>query len=378
MSSRKSADTRGASISIDRLTKMFGKFNAVKDVCLDIQRGEFVTFLGPSGSGKTTTLMMVAGFHIPTSGDIQLDRQSIVTVPAHKRNIGMMFQHYALFPHMTVAGNIAFPLEMRKMPKSNIRERVEWAISLVRLEAFKTRRPHQLSGGQQQRVALARAVVFEPPVLLLDEPLGALDAKLRENMQVELKQLHQTLGTTVLYVTHDQAEALTLSDRICVFNEGEIMQIGSPDELYNFPANRFVADFIGETNFLTGRVVECREKHCIIRLGNGTQMVGPLRETFAAPSKWATFSLRPEKILIGDDINKAGNQYQGVVKEYLYLGEFTKYKITITPDIELTVKATNRKGRRVLSKGETVPVGWEETEALMVETEKPPTHGEGR
>jgi len=231
---------------------------------------------------------------------------------------------------------------------------------------------------QQQRVALARAVVFEPPVLLLDEPLGALDAKLRENMQVELKQLHQTLGTTVLYVTHDQAEALTLSDRICVFNEGEIMQVGSPDELYNFPANRFVADFIGETNFLTGRVVECREKHCIIRLGNGTQMVGPLRETFAAPSKWATFSLRPEKILIGDDISKAGNRYEGVVKEYLYLGEFTKYKITITPEIELTVKATNRKGRRVLSKGETIPVGWEETETLMVETERAPADVDGR
>ena len=251
MSANESTEVKGAPIKIDKLSKFFGKFVAVKEANLDIKAGEFLTFLGPSGSGKTTTLMMVAGFLIPTYGDIVVDNRSIVTVPPHKRNIGMMFQHYALFPHMSVADNIAFPLQMRRMPKDKISERVSWALDLVQLSEFKDRRPHQLSGGQQQRVALARAVVFEPSVLLLDEPLGALDAKLRENMQIELKQMHAALGTTVLYVTHDQAEALTLSDRIVVFNQGRIMQVGSPDDLYNYPENRFVADFIGETNFLT-------------------------------------------------------------------------------------------------------------------------------
>ncbi|MEX1329556.1 MAG: ABC transporter ATP-binding protein [Desulfobacterales bacterium] len=372
MSANGSTEVKGAPIKIDTLSKYFGKFGAVKEANLDIKAGEFITFLGPSGSGKTTTLMMVAGFLIPTYGDIVVDNKSIVTVPPHKRNIGMMFQHYALFPHMSVAENIAFPLQMRRMSKDKIDERVNWAVDLVQLSEFKNRRPHQLSGGQQQRVALARAVVFEPSVLLLDEPLGALDAKLRENMQIELKQMHAALGTTVLYVTHDQAEALTLSDRICVFNQGRIMQVGSPDDLYNYPQNRFVADFIGETNFLTGEVVSQEEQTCTIKLDEKNTMKGLFRDTFSQPEKWATFSLRPEKVLVGEAAEHLENSYEGTVQEFLYLGEFTKYRIALSPSIELTVKATNRKGKKLLAKGEKTTVGWEREEILLVESDVPP------
>ena len=372
MSANEPTEVKGAPIKIDKLSKFFGKFVAVQEANLDIKAGEFLTFLGPSGSGKTTTLMMVAGFLIPTYGDIVVDHQSIVTVPPHKRNIGMMFQHYALFPHMSVADNIAFPLQMRRMTKDKISERVSWALDLVQLSEFKNRRPHQLSGGQQQRVALARAVVFEPSVLLLDEPLGALDAKLRENMQIELKQMHAALGTTVLYVTHDQAEALTLSDRICVFNKGRIMQVGSPDDLYNYPENRFVADFIGETNFLTGEVVSREEQVCTIKLDETTTMKGLFRDTFSQPQKWATYSLRPEKVLVGEPAEQVENSYEGIVQEFLYLGEFTKYRIALSPSIELTVKATNRQGRKLLAKGEKAIVGWEREEMLLVESDVPP------
>ena len=372
MSANGSTEVKGAPIKIDTLSKYFGKFGAVKEANLDIKAGEFITFLGPSGSGKTTTLMMVAGFLIPTYGDIVVDNKSIVTVPPHKRNIGMMFQHYALFPHMSVAENIAFPLQMRRMSRDKIDERVNWAVDLVQLSEFKNRRPHQLSGGQQQRVALARAVVFEPSVLLLDEPLGALDAKLRENMQIELKQMHAALGTTVLYVTHDQAEALTLSDRICVFNQGRIMQVGSPDDLYNYPQNRFVADFIGETNFLTGEVVSQEEQTCTIKLDEKNTMKGLFRDTFSQPEKWATFSLRPEKVLVGEAAEHLENSYEGTVQEFLYLVEFTKYRIALSPSIELTVKATNRKGKKLLAKGEKTAVGWEREEILLVESDVPP------
>ncbi len=363
---------RGAPIQLEKLSKFFGKFAAVREANLDIKAGEFLTFLGPSGSGKTTTLMMVAGFLIPTQGDIRIAERSIVTVPPHKRNIGMMFQHYALFPHMSVADNIAFPLQMRKMRKSDIEKRVDQALELVRLSAFKHRRPHQLSGGQQQRVALARAVVFDPHVLLLDEPLGALDAKLRENMQIELKQLHSNLGTTILYVTHDQEEALTLSDRICVFNEGRIMQAGSPDALYNYPENRFVADFIGETNFLTGELIDSNDNEYQLQLDEDICVVGLNRDGFPNPKQWVTYSLRPEKILIGDAAGKVRNSYRGVVQEFLYLGEFTKYRIRLSSRIKLTIKATNRRGQQRWDKGDQVLVGWGRDEMLLVETDVPP------
>jgi putative spermidine/putrescine transport system ATP-binding protein len=243
-----------------------GETLVVKNLNLEIGRGEFLTLLGPSGSGKTTSLMMLAGFEAPTSGDIRLAGRSIARLPPHRRDIGMVFQNYALFPHMTVAENLAFPLSVRKIPKPEIGERVTKALNMVHLARFGARRPAELSGGQQQRVALARALVFDPQLVLMDEPLGALDKQLREHMQLEIKHIHESLGVTVVYVTHDQTEALTMSDRIAVFNQGIIQQIDLPDRLYQQPANSFVANFIGENNRLNGIVREVSEGICRVEL----------------------------------------------------------------------------------------------------------------
>lgn len=368
MKSDQPTGNKGAHIVLERLSKHFDDVVAVDDISLDIKSGEFMTFLGPSGSGKSTTLMMIAGFLIPTEGDIKVDDRSVTTIAPYKRDIGMVFQNYALFPHMTIFKNIAFPLEMRRVQKDEISKRVKWALEMVQLSGFEYRRPSQLSGGQQQRVALARAMVFEPPVLLLDEPLGALDAKLREGMQIELKQLHNRIGATILYVTHDQEEALTLSDRIIVFNEGRIMQVGTPDELYRSPQNRFVADFIGETNFLKGKVLSTDENSCTVQLEDGVAMKGPLRENFDIPEKSATFSLRPEKILIGDEVTDSANAYQAIVEEFLYLGEFTKYHLRIGSSIKIIAKSSNRIGRSILSPGSTINIGWDVKELLLVES----------
>ena len=236
----------------------------VKDLNLDIRKGEFLTLLGPSGSGKTTSLMMLAGFETPTAGEILLDGRSLNRLPPHKRDIGMVFQNYALFPHMTVAENLAFPLSVRGMSRTDSAERVKKALSMVQLDSFRNRYPGQLSGGQQQRVALARALVFEPQLVLMDEPLGALDKQLREHMQMEIKHLHQRLGVTVVYVTHDQGEALTMSDRVAVFHQGEIQQIADPRTLYEHPSNTFVANFIGENNRISGQLLSRDGERCVI------------------------------------------------------------------------------------------------------------------
>ena len=235
-----------------------GKTNAVDDISIDVERGEFITLLGPSGSGKTTTLLMIAGFENPTSGVIELDGYNLVLSRPYERNIGMVFQNYALFPHMTAAKNVLFPLKMRRFPKKDIKARAERMLELVGLRRFADRYPRELSGGQQQRVALARGLVFNPDVLLLDEPLGALDKNLREQMQVEIKRIHREVGITMIYVTHDQTEAMTMSDRIAVFCNGKVEQIGSPLDVYHRPANRFVGEFIGDSNFLAGRVDQSR------------------------------------------------------------------------------------------------------------------------
>jgi putative spermidine/putrescine transport system ATP-binding protein len=231
-----------------------GRSNAVDGVSIDVARGEFITFLGPSGSGKTTTLLMIAGFETPTSGAIALDGRDLVLSRPYERNIGMVFQNYALFPHMTARHNVTFPLRMRRFPRREIKERAEKMLALVGLQNFAERYPRELSGGQQQRVALARGLVFDPDVVLLDEPLGALDKNLREQMQVEIKRIHRELGITMIYVTHDQTEAMTMSDRIAVFNQGRIEQLGSPLDVYNRPASRFVAAFIGDSNILPGTI----------------------------------------------------------------------------------------------------------------------------
>ena len=244
-------DTSQSFVKFEKIDKSYdGEVLVVKNLNLDIAKGEFVTMLGPSGSGKTTTLMMLAGFETPTNGEIFLDTKPISKIPPYEREIGMVFQNYALFPHMTVAENLSFPLEVRKISKPDIKEKVQKALDMVELGNFGTRFPAQLSGGQQQRVALARALVFEPRLVLMDEPLGALDKNLREQMQYEIKHIHDRIGITVVYVTHDQREALTMSDRIAVINDGKITQLGTPKQIYNAPSNSFVADFIGNGIFL--------------------------------------------------------------------------------------------------------------------------------
>lgn len=246
-----------------------GEHLIVKDLNLSVRRGEFLTMLGPSGSGKTTTLMMLAGFETATGGEIYLDTRPINKVPPHKRGIGMVFQNYALFPHMTVGENLAFPLEVRKMPKEEREVRIKRALDMVQMSAFINRRPAQLSGGQQQRIALARALVFDPKLVLMDEPLGALDKQLREHMQFEIKRLHTELGITMVYVTHDQGEALTMSDRIAVFNDGRIQQLASPEDIYERPVNSFVAQFIGENNKLLGTIENVSGGRAAVRLDSG-------------------------------------------------------------------------------------------------------------
>src|SRR6267154_2263534 len=260
---------RGASVSLSNLERRYDRVAAVAGVSLDILSGEFLTLLGPSGSGKSTTLMMIAGFEMPTGGDIAIDGTSVVAMPPYRRNIGMVFQNYAKFPHLTVADNIGFPLKQRGVGKAERARLVGEALELVRLPGYGERYPRQLSGGQQQRVAFARAIVFKPRLLLMDEPLGALDKQLRENLQLEMRRLHADLGITFVYVTHDQEEALTMSDRVAVMNEGRIAQVGAPEDLYDRPADRFVASFIGESNFMPG-VVQGAENGVVVADCGGT------------------------------------------------------------------------------------------------------------
>jgi spermidine/putrescine ABC transporter ATP-binding subunit len=348
----------GATIQFDSLTKLFGDVTAVDNVSLQIDRGEFLTLLGPSGSGKTTILNMVAGFEKPTQGDILINGSAVGGIPPFKRNIGMVFQNYALFPHMTVFENIAFPLTMRKISQSEIKKSVEEVLALVELQGYGTRYPKQLSGGQQQRVALARSIIFRPPLLLMDEPLGALDKKLREHMQLEIKHLHEELRVTVIYVTHDQSEALTMSDRVVLLNFGKIEQLGKPDELYDQPQNKFVADFIGETNLLEGKI--------IMREGNiiGVQTLGgvQLRAVFDGnlSKETVSISLRPEKVVLLFNDRQMQNVCSGTLEDVIYVGEITKFKIVLEgKGEEIFVKLQNRKGIPRLSKGDTVRVGWE-------------------
>jgi putative spermidine/putrescine transport system ATP-binding protein len=271
-----------------------GEQLVVRALDLDIQRGEFLSLLGPSGSGKTTTLMMLAGFESPTAGDILLNGKQITRTPPHKRNFGMVFQNYALFPHMTVAQNVAYPLTVRKVPKDEQARRVQKALDMVRLSGMGERLPARLSGGQQQRVALARALVFEPQLVLMDEPLGALDKQLREHMQLELKELHRQLGVTFVYVTHDQGEALTMSDRVAVFNEGVIQQLSDAQSLYELPDNRFVAGFVGDSTVLRGTLAGGADAACIA-LPDGSQIPG-LNVNRAAPGASVEACIRPERV----------------------------------------------------------------------------------
>ncbi|WP_207485517.1 ABC transporter ATP-binding protein [Arenibaculum pallidiluteum] len=333
-----------------------GDHLAVRGLDLEIRKGEFLTLLGPSGSGKTTTLMMLAGFEVPTHGEILLDGRPITDVPPHRRDIGMVFQNYALFPHMTVAENVAFPLSVRGLGKAEIRERVERALGMVQLDGFGRRRPAQLSGGQQQRVALARALVFDPRLVLMDEPLGALDKRLREHMQIEIKHIHATTGITVVYVTHDQGEALTMSDRIAVFNDGAIQQIDRPEALYERPATSFVANFLGENNMLHGMVEAVEGRFCTVRLDGGQRVraLAVRAETCARTS----LSLRPERALLGDGMQTGTNGLMGTVSEVIYLGDHSRILVSIPGNPDFMVKLPASAGMPPPAAGEPAMVAF--------------------
>ena len=279
LGSRERLAGRGAAVRVDRVAKSYGAVRAVQQVSLAVAAGEFVSLLGPSGSGKTTLLMMIAGFETPDAGTLHIGDRDVTQAEPNERNLGMVFQRYALFPHLTVADNIAFPLKMRKLARADIAHKVEAALARVRLAGYGERKPDQLSGGQQQRVALARATVFDPPVILMDEPLGALDKKLREQMQIEIKQLQRELGATVVYVTHDQQEALTMSDRVAVMNHGRIEQLSAPQVLYDRPLSMFVADFVGDTNLLRGTVRTVEGDVATLELATGEAVQGRVAST---------------------------------------------------------------------------------------------------
>jgi putative spermidine/putrescine transport system ATP-binding protein len=335
-----------------------GESLIVKDLNLDIRKGEFLTLLGPSGSGKTTSLMMLAGFETPTAGEIQLAGRAINNVPPHKRDIGMVFQNYALFPHMTVAENLAFPLSVRGMSKTDVSERVKRALSMVQLDTFAGRYPGQLSGGQQQRVALARALVFEPQLVLMDEPLGALDKQLREHMQMEIKHIHQRLGVTVVYVTHDQGEALTMSDRVAVFHQGEIQQIAPPAELYEHPRNSFVANFIGENNRIAGQLQARNGDRCTVGLARG-EKVEALAVNVGNVGDTVSLSIRPERVRLNGNSENCVNRFSGRVAEFIYLGDHVRIRLEVCGRTDFFVKQPIAELDPALSVGDVVPLGWE-------------------
>ena len=307
----------------------------VRDLNLDIQRGEFLSLLGPSGSGKTTTLMMLAGFESPTAGEICLNGQPITRTPPHKRNFGMVFQNYALFPHMTVAENTAYPLRVRKLPQAEREAKVARALEMVQMDTMGMRYPAQMSGGQQQRVALARALVFDPQLVLMDEPLGALDKQLREHMQLELKALHRRLGVTFVYVTHDQSEALTMSDRVAVFNDGRIQQIDRVDRLYETPTNRFVANFVGDNAVLEAKVHATEGEDCVVALKDGTRLRG-LNVNRATVGDAVQCSVRPERIQLAD--GESGNTLSGTVMDVIYFGDHLRLRCKMASEAEVMVK----------------------------------------
>ena len=347
-------------VCLQELNKEYGNFIAVDKISLDIKKGEFLTFLGSSGSGKSTTLSMIAGFETPTSGDILLNDHSLLNMPSHKRGIGMVFQHYSLFPHLNIRDNIGFPLDIRKMPKEERNRKVDEILKLVQLEAFADRRPSMLSGGQKQRVAIARALVYEPEILLMDEPLGALDKKLREDLQDELRLLHKRLGITIVYVTHDQDEAMRLSERIAIFKEGQIIGLGTGKDLYRNPPNAFVASFLGNSNFLkvnvSGASTATLEKNTIM-LDNAYDI---------ALDKEALLMIRPENLHVipknsieNEPLPEGYNQISATVNESIFLGESLTCSVTTLNGAPLISKSIATTQLAELEPGLEVYVRWD-------------------
>jgi putative spermidine/putrescine transport system ATP-binding protein len=348
-----------ARLQLSQLTKTYGDVRAVAGIDLDIAQGELVVLLGPSGCGKTTTLRMVAGFITPTSGEIRLGGRDITRLPSWKRNTGLVFQSYALFPHLTAAENIAFGLRMRKLAAADIAAKLTEVLRLVRLEGLSDRLPRELSGGQQQRVALARALVIQPDILLLDEPLSNLDAKLRHEVRVEIRDLQRELGLTTVMVTHDQEEALTMADRLVVMSHGKVQQIGTQRDLYESPANAFVAGFVGRTNFLAGRI----EAPGLFVSESGLR----IRCDEHAPRDGRTLALRPERLSIAEASDAAAdNTFAGEVEFASYLGGLLEYYVRVSPKDKLIVQAPNKIGVRAHAIGDRIHLQWPAKASLVL------------
>ncbi len=366
-------------LSLTAVSKRYGDVVAVDRVSVDVAGGEFLTLLGPSGSGKTTTLQIVAGFVRPDRGTVVLDGRDLTGVPPHRRNIGMVFQNYALFPHMTVADNVAFPLESRRLPRAEVRRRVGEALETVRLGGLAARMPRQLSGGQQQRVALARAIVFRPPILLMDEPLGALDKKLRERLQLEIMEISRGLGVTVIYVTHDQEEALFMSHRIAVYHGGRIEQLGTPDELYERPVSAFVAGFVGDSNMFTGRVDDGVGEPVLMD-GRWPIRLGTRRSGLQAGARM-TVVVRPERLRVnapGASVGAArAVTIAGRVREAIYLGSVRKYVIDLEGDRRVTARVQTSDATGDLAAGASVEVSWDVAHGVVVPGEPEGGEDEG-
>jgi len=350
-------------VELQDVTKRFGAVTAVASVSLSVLRGEFLTLLGPSGCGKTTLLRMIAGFELPDAGRVVLGGREVTQLSAHQRDVTTVFQHYALFPHLNVFDNVAFGLERRRVARDEVRRRVAAALDMVRLGGLDERKPSELSGGQQQRVALARALVVEPRVLLLDEPLAALDLKLRKQMQVELKSLQRRLGISFIYVTHDQEEALTMSDRIVVMNSGSVEQTGRAEDIYERPATEFVASFIGVSNIIEGEVEEVIGERSVIAVG--AARIGAQADS-VAPGDRVRVLIRPEKISISSEA--APGLLSGTIDSAVYLGESTQWRITIESGETLTVLEQNRQPFQSSQAriGQTVRVGWDPDSAVIL------------
>ena len=354
-----SSATDSAFVEFERVQKSYdGETLVVKDLNLSMPKGEFLTMLGPSGSGKTTCLMMLAGFETATHGDIRIGGVSINNIPPHKRGIGMVFQNYALFPHMTVAENLAFPLEVRKIGKSEREEKVQRALDMVQMGRFGGRRPAQLSGGQQQRIALARALVFQPELVLMDEPLGALDKQLREHMQFEITRLAHELGITTVYVTHDQTEALTMSDRVAVFDDGRIQQLAPPDQLYESPQKSFVAQFIGENNTLTGVVKEIGDGKCLVQLDGG-DLIDAKPVNVKNVGDRTKVSIRPERVEINKDrLSPDAHTLKAEVLEFIYMGDIFRTRLRVAGHDDFVIKTRNAPDQVRLQPGAMIDIGW--------------------
>ena len=345
-----------AYVEFDDVSKSYdGVEQIVRNLHLTVREGEFLTLLGPSGSGKTTCLMMLAGFEVPTGGAIRINGQAVDAVPPRRRNIGMVFQNYALFPHMTVGANLAFPLEVRGLDKDAVAERIARALQLVRLEGFEDRRPGQLSGGQQQRVAIARALVFEPRLVLMDEPLGALDRRLREEMQFEIRRIQRTLGVTVVYVTHDQQEAMAMSDRVAVFNAGRIEQVAPPEVLYEEPERPFVASFIGDNNLLRGKVAAVDGDTCDVTVGDLTVNAFMVQEHAVGDD--VVLAVRPERTGLAAEAGMYTNEFEVRVRDMAFLGDHLRV-LTDVGGQTFVVKIPNIVGHGGVLAGERVRIGW--------------------